>query len=260
MKKLLNILLILLAAIGLGSCERDNYDGPDAGVEGVILNKITGDTMQLSQGGGNFSLRIVETSYAHGDSTVVVSPQSLNMKQDGTFLNTKLFAGTYEMYPWESCCYEGKESKQIVGLKSGSRTKVVFEVTPYFEIEWVDEPWQDDEGFVHAAFTFKANPTPDASYTPARPEKAQLFISKSEKVGTGSDARYTNNEYTVSTFDEGNVIELITKAPIDFTQRFWLRVGVKAHADGAHGVYDKYCLSKIKTLDCVGHSSNQSGN
>lgn len=250
--------MLSIAALSLSACQIDNYDEPEAEIEGVVIDKITGEKMQLSQGTGNLAIRIVETSYTHGDSTIVVTPQTLNVMQDGTFLNTRLFEGLYDMYPWESCCYEGEKTKQIVNLKSGKRTKVTFEVTPYFEVKWAKEPWQDEEGYVHASLTFTANPTPDDTYTPAVPQKAQFFISRTEKVGTSSDSRYTNNEVNVSASDEGKVIELVTKKPIDYSQKFWFRLGVKAKADGAHGVYDKYCLSEIKALDCKGVNSSMS--
>lgn len=255
MKKNYKILLLFLLASFVCACEKDNYDAPEAAVEGTIIDKTTGQPMELSQGTGNFVLRIVETSFAHGDSTKVVTPQSLNMMQDGTFTNTRLFAGTYDMYPYESACYEGIESKQLVKLSNGGTASAKFEVTPYFEVEWVDEPWQDTEGYLHASIKFKTNDVPVSDshkYTKAIPDKGQIFISTTVKVGTGSDPRYTDNELQLSSSDEGNVIDLMSKTPIDYTQKLWLRAGVKAKNNSANGVYDKYCLSKIITFDAKG--------
>lgn len=251
MKKI-SIIALSVLALACISCEIDNYAGPEAALEGVFIDKVTGKPMELSQGTGNMSIRIVETSYAKGDSTVVVQPQGLNVMQDGTFKNTRLFAGTYEMWPFESCCYEGENAKQIVELANGKTTKITFEVTPYFEVEWVDEPWQDEEGYVHATFKFSCNPLPDDTYTQAVAEKAQMFLSTTVKVGTGADSRYANNELNVTNADEGNVISAVSKVPMYFSQKMWVRVGVKPKVNATKGVFDKYCLSSIKTIDVVG--------
>lgn len=251
MKKLVKILALAVATLGLAACEIDNYEAPCAGVEGKIIDKVTGQNMELAQGGGNFSLRILETSWANGDETVVTGFQSLNMMQDGTFRNTKLFHGTYEMWPFETCCYEGEESKQTVELKDNKIATVNFEVTPYFEVEWVGDPWQDADGYVHATFKFSCNPVPEGR-TAAVAEKAQLFLSTTMKVGTSSDSRYSNTELSVNNASEGNIVEAVSKVPVYFSQKLWLRCGVKAKVDAAHQVYDKYCMTSIKTLDVKG--------
>ncbi len=252
MKKILNILALSFLTVGFAACEMDNYDAPDAALQGKFINKVTGENLETSQGQGNMKLRIKEISYAHGDESVVVTEQNLNIMQDGTFQNTKLFAGTYEMWPYESCCYESSQVMQTVELKGGKSTTVNFEVTPYFQVEWLDEPWQDEDGYVCARFKFTCNPLPDDSYTQAVPEKAKLFISTSVKVGENSDGRYTDNDMTITANDEGNILTVKTKAAIDFSQKFWLRIGVKPKNDASHGVLDKYCFSNVKTIEAKG--------
>ena len=103
MKKILNILALSFLTVGFTACEMDNYDAPDATLQGKFINKVTGENLETSQGQGNMKLRIKEISYAHGDESIVVTEQNLNIMQDGTFQNTKLFAGTYEMWPKERC-------------------------------------------------------------------------------------------------------------------------------------------------------------
>lgn len=255
MRKIMSILALSVAALGFTACEIDNYDAPNATLRGQFINKVTGNLLETSQGTGNMTLRIKEISYAHGDETVTVAEQSLNVMQDGTFQNTKLFAGTYEMWPYESCCYESTQAMQTVTLHGGKATEIEFEVTPFFEVEWVGEPWQDAEGYIRARFKFHCNPRPDESYTQAEPNMAKLFISTSVKVGTNSDSRYTDNDITITSADEDGTLTVSTKAPIDFTQRFWLRIGVKAKADSANGILDKYCLSSVKTIDATGHAN-----
>ncbi len=252
MKKIIKICALFLTVWGLAACEMDNYDAPDATVQGKFINKVTGQPLEASQGQGNMKLRIKEVSYAHGDETVVVTEQNLNVMQDGTFLNTRLFGGTYEMWPFESCCYESTQAKQTVELKSGKTTDIEFQVTPYFEVEWVGEPYQDAAGYVCAQFKFKNNPLPDDTYTKAVVDKAKLFISTSIKCGDNSDSRYTDNDMTVAAIDEGNTLTVKTKIAIDFSQKFSVRIGVKPANNSSKGVLDKYCFSSIKTIDAKG--------
>lgn len=251
MKKVISILLSV-AVLGFTACETDNYEAPNATLQGRFIDRVTGELLETSQGTGNMTLRIKEISYAHGDESVVVKEQNLNVMQDGTFQNTKLFAGTYEMWPYESCCYESKQAMQTVRLRGGKTTKIEFEVTPFFEVEWIGEPWQDADGFVHAKYRFVCNPLPEGEYTQAIPDKAKLFISTSVKVGVNSDSRYTDNDVNIKIEDAGKELTVKTKAPIDFSQKFWLRIGVKPKNDSSHGVLDKYCFSSVKTIDATG--------
>lgn len=252
MKKIFNIVALSFLTFGFAACEMDNYDAPDAALEGKFINKVTNENLETSQGQDNMKLRMKEISYAHNDESIVVTEQNLNIMQDGTFQNSKLFAATYEMWPYESCCYESTQAMQTVELKSGRTTSIQFEVTPYFQVEWIGEPWQDADGYVCANFKFTCNSLPDDSYTQAIPDKAKLFISTSVKVGENSDSRYTDNDATITANDEGNILSLKTKAAIDFTQKFWLRIGVKAKNDASHGVLDKYCFSNVKTIEAKG--------
>ena len=105
--------LLLSSALMLTvmSCEKDNYDAPDAAIAGQITDQ-NGKPLQTSVGTGSMSLRIVETSFSHGDETIVVTPQYLNMKQDGSFQNIHLFAGTYEVSPWQGAFYENDDALQ----------------------------------------------------------------------------------------------------------------------------------------------------
>ena len=85
-------------------------------------------------------IQITELSYAGGDESVVVTNQNLNMRQDGSYSNSKLFAGTYRMLPLEGAFYPYDAEGETVELRNGKMTECNFTVTPYLELEWVDEP------------------------------------------------------------------------------------------------------------------------
>ena len=66
MKKILNLFLLSLVAFAFASCEMDNYDAPEAAVEGQVYDH-NGNPLQTAQGQGNMKIRIKEISYANGD-------------------------------------------------------------------------------------------------------------------------------------------------------------------------------------------------
>ena len=97
MRNILNLLALLALTVGFASCETDNYDAPEAGITGTIYTP-DGNPMQVGAGKTSMQIKIVERSFAK-DGATVVTPQYLNLRQEGTYTNEKLFAGTYEVEP-----------------------------------------------------------------------------------------------------------------------------------------------------------------
>ena len=139
-------IIVLIGGI-LAACEKDNYDAPEAGVYGQIVDH-NGKIFQTAMGQGSMKIQITELSYAGGDESVVVTNQNLNMRQDGSYSNSKLFAGTYRMLPLEGAFYPYDAEGETVELRNGKMTECNFTVTPYLELEWVDEPYVDENNFL----------------------------------------------------------------------------------------------------------------
>jgi len=245
MKKIVNIFFLSLLFTCFYSCEIDNYAAPDATIQGQVYDN-DGNALETGQGKVNMFIRINEISYAHGDSNITVLNQDLNMMQDGSFENTKLFKGTYLVWPFQGCFYPvDKADYQTIELKSGKTTKVQFTVIPYLTLEWVKEPYQDTDGFIKATFKFRRN----AKDGVAMPNlvSAKLFVSNSIKCGDNADGRYTDNDVAITNTQEGQEIALKSKDKIWYTQKLWLRIGAKCNdAD------QKYCFTSIKTVDANG--------
>lgn len=241
--KIKDIIIFSLIALCFSACEKDNYDAPDSTIEGVVFDN-NGKQLQTGLGQDNMKIRIKEVSYAHGDENVVVTEQNLNMMMDGTFKNTKLFKGTYEMWPFETCGYPCEdEQKKTVDIKSGKTTKVEFTITPYLTLEWVGEPTQDENGFIHASFKFTRNSK--EGFAMPDVEKTQLIIGTT--VSCSGDGRYTDNSVNITNIQEGTIIELKSKAKIQFTQKLFLRV-----AANCKDKYKKNCYTEVKTIDAKG--------
>ena len=111
------------------------------------------------------------------------------MRQDGSYSNSKLFAGTYRMIPLEGAFYPYDVEGETVELKNGKMTERNFTVTPYLEVEWVTEPYLTSDNFLKCAVKFKRI----AKEGIAMPDvnNIQLYISHTQYCGTESDGNYT---------------------------------------------------------------------
>ena len=122
MKKIIYSLLIG-ASVMCSSCMKvDNFDAPSAHLTGNIIDSTTGKNILASQ--GECRIRLYEMSYSSNPK-----PQDIPLKQDGSYNNTKLFDGDYDIVP------EGAwwpiERKRVV--LDGKLTQN-FEVTPYLQV------------------------------------------------------------------------------------------------------------------------------
>ncbi|MEI9946294.1 MAG: DUF3823 domain-containing protein [Chitinophagaceae bacterium] len=126
MKKI-NYIILGMALLGLSSCfKKDNYDGPDSGISGKIIDSYTGQPLLSSQ--NDWQLRIWEKSWTA--STAV--NQNIPIKQDGTYNNSKLFAGTYDMSVNLGPFWPIDTAKNVVFGKGGKQQD--FTVTPYLQV------------------------------------------------------------------------------------------------------------------------------
>ena len=117
-------LLPILAC--LTSCmEIDNFEEPKAQVSGRIIDETTGENMMFDQ--NDTKIRIWERSYS-----LKPEPQDLAVKADGTYKNTKLFAGTYNMLPYNGAYWPCDTTFYVpIGRKG---TVQDFYVTPYLHL------------------------------------------------------------------------------------------------------------------------------
>ena len=92
MKK--NILFELLTVLLSSSFELDNYDAPNAGINGSLIDSETGEVVYTEQPDG---CRIKLLDLGYKDPT----PLYFWAKANGTFRNVALFEGDYKVSPIE---------------------------------------------------------------------------------------------------------------------------------------------------------------
>jgi hypothetical protein len=141
--KNLRISFIFISSIGLcASCELnelDNYEAPDAGLYGQIIDDETGEPVQQDIVRGSV-IQITEHGYDP------VSPQYLVIKNDGTYANSRLFANTYTVQPVRGN-FKVMDAQEV---QINGQTKLDFRVTPYIRIK--DAEINVDDNIITASF------------------------------------------------------------------------------------------------------------
>jgi hypothetical protein len=127
MNKLKYIFFTAALALGMTSCEKDNYDGPTAGLSGRFVDVKTKELIEQDIILGT-TIEIIEHGYASR------TPQALIVKTDGTYANTMLFANTYTVTPVRGNFLP--VDSQVVDIKG--QTTLDFSVTPYIRVQEVN--------------------------------------------------------------------------------------------------------------------------
>jgi hypothetical protein len=238
--KTANHILFLLFVLCAFSCETDNYDAPDATIQGRILDPA-GNPLQTEQGAGNMRIKMDELSWAKGDESIAILPRYLNMKQDGEYVNNKWFAGEYRMTPVEGPFYPYDEEGEIVQI-SGTTTQD-FTVTPYLDIEWVKEPALTADNFIEASVRFKRNAKAGAAMPDLN--NAVFCIATTQYCGNNNkDSQLFNGTRAVTNGEEGAVIELKTSMAVKYTgTTYYVRAGICCN-----DTYKKYNYTGIRSV------------
>lgn len=109
----------------ISSCTKvDNYEAPNETLKGSVIDNITGKPILTEQPNG-FRIKVVEKSWSEN-----AQPEYFWGKPDGTFTNTKLFAGTYEITPVDGAFFDAVP--QTINIKGINET--TFTVTPYLNV------------------------------------------------------------------------------------------------------------------------------
>jgi hypothetical protein len=171
MKKITYLLsTICIASVFLFSCEIDNYDLPDGTLSGRVIDAVTGNPIITEQPNG-FRIQLREISWSDNPTA-----QFFWGKADGTFNNTKLFAGKYEVIPVEGAFVTSQA--QTVDIRSGGSTTADFTVTPYISFSNVSLV-KEGSTSVRATFTLTRN-VPSAALQDYR----VFATDKTQYVGT----------------------------------------------------------------------------
>jgi hypothetical protein len=121
MKKILFLISSILLLIIVYSCVKlDTYDLPGETLQGTLTD--AGGNPYISEEPNGFQIRM----YYSGSKT----PRDFWGKADGTFLNTKIFKGTYKILPWNGAFFPmDTVVQEISGITTNN-----FTVKPFLTI------------------------------------------------------------------------------------------------------------------------------
>lgn len=254
MKKMKTI-YILLFACSLSSCslfELDNKELPDETLQGEVVDAETGEPVLTDQGSEGIRVRLTELSWGEN---VTPNPDFFCMP-DGTFQNTRLFKGNYNVRidgPFIPLLREDDRGVPLADetqtLDISGVTKVRFEVQPFLKVEWVGEPVVVN-GKVKAQVRvtravseedFRAKIEPMGGYSNSflNVTDIQLFVSYSSTVGyRARDERWSNKiEYTGTAFNSllGETITIESNGAIPSGRVVFIRAAARINYDTPKG-------------------------
>lgn len=197
MKKISYYIMLGAVLVSLGACSKkiDNYPAPDQTLRGRIIDATTGKNVPGEVSGENGTgtrIQLLELSWSDNPT-----PLYLATMQDGTYNNTKIFAGHYKIsadgafVPLVQTGPNAVDKSQIVDIQGGV-TEVNFTVEPFLRVEWVGDPVVNADGTVSASFVVTRG-TNDPNYQ-LNVTDINLYINNYPYVGANAnsfDPRYS---------------------------------------------------------------------
>jgi hypothetical protein len=254
MKNIFYYILLGSALISGSACSKkyDNYAEPDQTLQGRIIDAGTGENVQSETSGENGTgTRIELRELSWNDNP---TPLYLATKQDGTYNNTKVFAGTYKIsadgafVPLVQTGANPVDKSKIVEVRGGV-TVVDFTVEPFLRVKWVGEPVLNANGTVSVQ-AIVTRGTADPNYQ-LNVTDINLYVNSFPYVGAHAnsfDDRYsTRVAYSGTNGNDflGQTLTLTTKAPLPGKRDWYLRVAARTTFPNLGRPYNYNDVKKI---------------
>ena len=226
-----------LSALLLSSCnyfEYDNYEAPNSGLEGTVVDRKTNEPLQ-AESANSYTVEYYELSWEEAGHANTQS-RFFWGKADGTFLNTKIFAGKYRITLKEGAFYAPEP--EVVYLKENRLTRLDYSVIPYARVN-IDEITLTGSKQNNLEIKYTIEDTEKEVNTEGLDEglytlsEAQVFISsKSPNVGVNnSETKYTiraKKEFERGDYEPGVPFQVVEKNVRNLDPgKYWVRIGVR---------------------------------
>ncbi|MCM1139943.1 MAG: DUF3823 domain-containing protein [Muribaculum sp.] len=241
MNKIIYNLIIAIFALSTTACmEVDNFDEPEARYSGKIIDVTTGQPILASQ--GECKIRLWEMSH-----NLNPAPQDIPLKQDGTFKNTKLFNGTYDVQP-RGAWWPVEKHRVPIGRKTQDD---IIEVTPYLHIIDFEMEYDAERNELVVSCRLEAPITENLpNIRSVRP-----FLSLNQFCGSNNCiGEYSNNNAykadmntrwdRIPKADDGNSQPYEFRLPVKKGYYYFVRMG--AYVDDE---FHNYNYSEIKEIE-----------
>lgn len=206
-------ILFCIALTVVGCAKIDNYKEPDGTLSGKIVDAETNEPIFTEQPDGT-RIRLLQKDW--NDNPI---PQYFWVKPDGTFRNTKIFKGTYEITPVDGPFIPINEVQTV---NIGAAADLTFRVTPFLRVKLL-------------SVTVDGT-TAQVSYKIERP--AGSFKITDAKVFVSTTSQATNasfdNKLSISVDLQSTADDVIlattytTSVALTSKRSFYLRVGARS--------------------------------
>ena len=120
-----NTIYLLLITSVLASCGKiDNYEAPNGGIYGMLVDSITNKALENDQPNG-FAIKLFEKG------SLFTSPIRFTGKSDGTYENAFIFQNEYHVLATEGAFFPIDTARAV---KIGTRTELNFKVMPFLAV------------------------------------------------------------------------------------------------------------------------------
>lgn len=197
--KLFKISGMFAALLMLSSCsmfEIDNYDAPEETIRGEVVDVKTGNPVLTDQGSEGIRVRLTELSWGPN----VEHNPDFYCRPDGTFQNTKIFKGNYNIRidgPFIPLVRETADgvplADETITTDIKGVTNVKFEVEPFLNVRIVGDPTVSngvikakvvvERGVSEQDFRDKIQPMGNWNDSFLNMTDIQFFVSYSNSVG-----------------------------------------------------------------------------
>jgi hypothetical protein len=207
----------MFVLLGLSSCvKEDNYEGPNASLQGNVFQDGTDSTVQTCS--GNFNIELEQLSWSS-----TPTPQYIPIKTDGTYENTELFSGHYRLSIHGGAFWPIDSAE--MDIAEGS--KYDFKLTPYLLLTNFTAQLTDST-------TLKLNFNLQAPID-GIPQilEIQPYVNTTEIVGPGASIYSLSdvNKITIgkewADFTDADKAQQIIVPNLIHGRIFYVRVGVK---------------------------------
>jgi hypothetical protein len=246
---------LLFTLFSFSSCDLfklDNYDEPEETLQGEVVDAATGERVLTDQGSEGIRVRLTELSWG---PNATYNPDFYCMP-DGSFQNTKLFKGTYNIRIDGPFIPLVREDERGVPLADETKTmdikgitKVKIEVQPFLKIEWAGEPTVSNgkitakvrvtRAVSESDFQTRIEPMGGYSSSFLNVTDIQLFVSYSSSIGyRARDERWSNKiEYSGAEFNAllGETVTIQSNGTIPSGRTIFIRAAARINYDTPKG-------------------------
>ncbi len=249
--KLINITGMCAALLMLSSCsmfEIDNYDEPEETIQGRVVDVKTGNPVLTDQGSEGIRVRLTELSW--GDN--VEHNPDFFCRPDGTFQNTKIFKGNYNIRidgPFIPLVRETPDgtvlADETITTDIKGTTKVELKVQPFLNVRIEGDPTMSngvikakvvvERGVSEQEFKDKIEPMGNWDDNYLNMTDIQFFVSYSNSVGyRARDDRWSSSiSYAGNSFNDlfGTPVTITSNGTIPSGRKVWVRAAARINFD-----------------------------